>query len=207
MKEEIKNIGRVSSASVFKHTKKNWDQWVHILDEAGARHLIHSDIAKWLQQKYKLSPWWRQIVTGCYEIHIGRRVEGQSLKGTFSLTTTKTLAVNARALWKFLWSEEGQAVWLKPLSPLRLKTKETYETEGGVFGEIRTLKNYERVRLSWSETEWDGSSIVQMLIVPRNKEKCILIFQHENLKNARLRNQLRTHWLQVVEDIQATVSK
>ena len=197
----IDKIGKVSTASVEKGTERGWTEWMILLNKAGAQHMSHQDIVQLLKKKFKLGPWWQQGVTLGYELHIGRRIEGQSLSGQFNGMASRTLPVSQKKLWKFLTSEEGQHIWLKPLSPLKFKPKNFYEADGGIFGELRTMKAPERARLTWQDTEWDKPSVLNIMVIPRAGEKAILVFQHDALKDGRLRIQMKDHWKRVLEDL------
>jgi uncharacterized protein YndB with AHSA1/START domain len=190
----VEKIGMYSSQSVEKHTAKNWDEWIAVLEKAGARNLEHREIAALLKKKYKLTEWWQHAVAWGFEVHIGRKVEGRNAKGRWSLTATKSLPVGAKKVWAYMVSGEGQARWLRPLDAISIALKETFETEDGFFGEIRTMRKGERVRFSWNDVEWDRHSYVQMFIVKRPGEKCLLAFMHTELPDSRSRDQLRARW-------------
>lgn len=198
---KTEKIGRVSSASVKKGSGKDWDQWIKILDNAGAVNWTHQEIVKFLKQKYKLDVWWQQGVTLGFELAKGKRIEGQSLKGTYLAMATRTFPVSARKVWNFLKSEEGQSIWLQPLSPIQLKAGEDFEAEGGVFGQVRTVKAGVRARLTWTETEWPKSTVLQIYVASRSPKKCILIFSHEGIRDTRVRAQLRERWKKAVDDL------
>jgi uncharacterized protein YndB with AHSA1/START domain len=204
-KEKITFLNKAKSASVLKHTQKNWDQWIELLNKSGATHLTHQEIVRFLAQKYKLSLWWQQVITSGYEIYIGRKIEGRNEKGEYATVATKTIAVDSRDLWKFMTSHQGQSLWLRPLAPLKFHLKETFELEGGIFGEIRTIKAPLRMRLSWQDTDWNKPTVVQMTCVKRPHKKSILVVQHEKLKDARLKNQMRDHWKQVLQSIATAI--
>jgi len=179
---------------VLKGTGKNWDQWMKLLDQAGAGYWNHQEIVAHLKRKHRLTAWWQQGVTLGYEYHKGRRIEGMSLKGTFSLTATKTLPLPQAQVWKLLVSSKGQVHWLKPLSPLKIATKASFECDGGIFGQVRTFKAPLRLRITWQETEWPKPSTVQIHVVSHRKDKSVLVITHEGLKDGRLRTELRAHW-------------
>jgi uncharacterized protein YndB with AHSA1/START domain len=205
-KEPIEKIGTVTSKSVLKHTKKSWDQWVVILEKAGAQRWTHQEIAAFLFKKYKVTPWWQQIVTTGYEVHIGRRVAGRNAKGQFSIIATKTIHADKKAVWKALSSKAGIAVWLAPMSTFKLAPKSVYEREDGVYGQIRTMKAGERVRFSWQEGDWAKVTYVMLFIVGKPNGTTILAIQHEGLKDGRLREPLRDLWKKAVADIAELVS-
>lgn len=58
-----------------------------------------------------------------------------------------------------------------------------------------------RVRLRWSESDGESQSYLQVHLVPREGEKCIVVFTHEKLKTGRLRNELRSRWKQALENL------
>lgn len=203
MKNKIKAVGRVSSASVEKGSGKNWDQWVALLDRAGARNMTHQEIVAFLKKKYKLTLWWQQGVTGGYEIHTGRRVEGQNLKGDYSVTVTKSFALEQKVLWKKLWSVEGLALWLNPMSEFVLKKKNAFEVEGGIFGDVRSFKAPLRARLSWQDSDWLKPTYLQIYIAKRPGKKSVLAFMHDSLKTAAVKEQMRRHWRQAIERLHA----
>ncbi|MGE3975775.1 MAG: hypothetical protein AB7F59_14715 [Bdellovibrionales bacterium] len=194
----IEKLGKVTTQSVLKGTGKSWDQWIALLNKAGAQTWEHKQIVQYLKNKYKLSLWWQQGVTGGYEIHLGRRVEGQNLKGEYNVTVTKSFPLNAKKTWELLASPEGLRVWLGVDSSFNFEAKKSYETDDGVFGEVRTMKKGLRARLSWQEDTWPKPSILQLYVAPQGKEKCIIIFQHDQLREGRLRIKLREHWKKVL---------
>jgi uncharacterized protein YndB with AHSA1/START domain len=203
----IEKLGLYTDKSVLKNTGKNWVQWVQILNKDGAAHLSHQEIVALLKKKYKLSIWWQQAVTSGYEVHIGRRREGQNAKGEYQMTATKTFPVDGKTLWKIITSAEGQAAWLKPMTPLEFKIKEAFEVRGGVFGSIRTLKAPARLRMRWQDTEWPKPTVVNIAVVPRSGGKSILALNHEAIKDPRTKEKLRVHWKAALADLLAHVLK
>lgn len=194
-------IGRVSSASVLKCTGKNWDEWIDILDRAGAAASTHQEIVAHLKKKHRLSPWWQQGVALAYELATGKRIEGQNSKGEYTLTATRSLKASRQKIWNLLSSPEGLAVWLKPLSDFDLSAGESFETTDGAFGEVRTLKKTERVRLSWQIEDQEKPTTVQVFIVARPGQNSILAFGHEGILSARLQEQLRVRWKNALSEI------
>lgn len=202
----IEKIGMYSSASVLKHTSRSWDEWIGILEKAGARQLEHAEIAALLKRKFKLTAWWQHAVAWGFEVHIGRKVEGRNAKGRWSLTATKSLHAPAKDVWAYLVGEEGQSKWLKTLDAISIEPKATFETEDGFYGEIRTMKKGERLRFSWSDPDWDRPSYVQMYAMKRPKEKCLMVFMHTDLPDSRSRDEMRSRWKTVLEELQSELT-
>jgi hypothetical protein len=201
-KEKVTTLYKISSESVLKHTDRNWDEWIQILDEQGARQLTHKDIVAFLVKKYKLTKWWRQWVATCYEVHIGRKIEGQNSKGQYATVATKSLDIEQKKLWAYLTSEAGQKVWLKPLGKVKLNLKEQFEVEGGYFCEIRTMKTPQRLRFTWQDPDWEKSTVVQLLCHQRPNGKTMLGIQHEKLMNLRLKKQMLDYWKEILQAVE-----
>jgi len=190
-------VGRVSSASVKKGTGKDWSQWIQILKKSGALSWTHREIVAFLKKKYKLTPWWQQGVTHGFEVATKRRIDGQSLKGDYSVTITKSVNASGPAAWKFMMSREGLQLWLSPMSELEIEMGAAFECEGGIYGEVRTVKAPRRLRLRWQETDWPKATWVQFSIVPRGfhkLKKSILVISHGSLTTTQQREAMRAHW-------------
>ena len=141
------------------------------------------------------------MITNGFQVATGLRVVGQSLKGTYSGTMTKTIPISAKKLWDFCISEKGLEIWLKPMSPVEITKGESFEVDGGIFGEIRTVKKGSRIRLSWTEIDWDKITTVQLSIFKKPKGKSMLVFQHEGLRTAQQKVQMRTYWRKAIEEM------
>ena len=104
-------------------------------------------------------------------------------------------------------SDEGQAIWLKCFSPLMMKVGEKFENEGvdggGAYGEIRTLTKGEKIRIRWQENDFEKPCVLQVYLHPRPGEKCGIGFQMDDLPNERVKELFRTHWKNVVDELQA----
>lgn len=201
MKTTIEKIGRVSNASVVKGSGRGWDEWVKILTKAGAKSWTHQQIVSFLAFKYKLTPWWQQGVTLGFEIHTGRREEGQTLKGDFTLTVTKSTKVNVKKAWAYMTSADGLALWLRPLSELKMKPGASFESEYGTYGKVRTMKAGVRARLSWQKVEDEKPTIIQLYVAKQQSGATILVISHEGIRSPREKELLRTFWREGLEAV------
>tara|TARA_B110001454_G_C12723308_1_gene436521 strand:+ start:62756 stop:63406 length:651 start_codon:yes stop_codon:yes gene_type:complete len=204
---KIEKLARTSNESIIKHTGKSWDTWIEVLKKAGAENLSHKEIVQLLNTKYKLKPWFQQIVTGGFEVHIGRRREGENEKGEYTVTVTKTLPVDQKTLWKFITSIEGLAVWLKPMDEFKIVKGATFEVIGGIFGEVRTVKSPIQFRLRWEDSDWVKKTVVQVYVHPRPKNKSMFGLTHEGLANPRIKEKQRSYWKNAVEQLALAVNE
>lgn len=207
---KFEKVGRVSSASVEKGTGRSWDEWIALLTKAGASAWPHKEIVLFLKTKYKLGPWWQQGVASGFEIAIGAKIEGRNERGLYAVGASRVLPLSRAKAWSFLTSDDGLAIWLKPLSPVLVKAGETFETGGidggGAFGEIRTLTKNEKIRIRWHESEFEKPCVLQIYLHPRPGEKCGLGFQMNDLPNARVKESFRAYWKTVLDELQTTLA-
>jgi hypothetical protein len=153
-------------------TSKTFTEWVHLLDESGARDKPHPEIVKWLTAEHDVPPWWRQDITVRYEKHIGRRVLGQR-GSTFSATGSKTISVPA-AIARAAWTDEARRTrWLPDV---RLSQR----------------PNKARIAARFDVNEADGRVMVSF--DPRGDAKTTVAVEHEKLPDARSAKQWSAFW-------------
>jgi uncharacterized protein YndB with AHSA1/START domain len=195
-----KTINRVSDEAVKKATGKTWDEWVVLLDKAGAQKMTHTEIAQWLEDKKHIkSSWWCQMVTVGYEYAKGRRIVGETADVGFEIGVTKTLPISKKQAWDLLMSPAGMKTWLG--KAVKLEKGQTYTAAEGTTGEIRTLKPGERVRLTWQPKEFKQPSTLQVTVIPSG-QKTSIRFHHEKLSSKKAREDMRRHWQQVLNKLQ-----
>lgn len=207
-KSKVENLVKTSRASIEKHTGKDWDWWLRAIKKDGGESLSRKDIVQLLSKKYKLKkPWWQQIIATGFEVHSGRRQEGQNFKGEYQVTVTKSINIGQKAFWNFFISDRGLQLWLKPMSRFRLQKGEFFEVAGGVHGEVRTLSAPEKVRLTWIDSDWPKKTVLQIYIGARSKDRCILAFIHEQLASARIKERMRQYWKERVSQMLTELSQ
>ena len=91
MSAEILPQDHPHAARLERGTGVPLTEWARRLDEAGARELDHTAIARLLVERWEVDQWWAQGVTVAYEQLIGRRVVGQSRDGDFAASASRTL--------------------------------------------------------------------------------------------------------------------
>ena len=87
----------MSDVAVKAKTGKTWPEWFAILDAAGANKMSHPKIVKLLSDKYELSGWWGQSITGEYERARGLRDRNETPEG-YEANISKTFSGDADAM-------------------------------------------------------------------------------------------------------------
>jgi hypothetical protein len=111
--------GGVTSDAVLRATGKAWEEWLKILDRAGAKAMPHKDIALMLSRQFNVSDWWSQMVTVGYEQARGLRKLYEKADG-FSANASKTFMAPLDRLYA-AWNDPAtRAQWL-PDAPIEIK--------------------------------------------------------------------------------------
>lgn len=198
---KLDKIGNVSSGSVCKHTKKDWTEWIKVLNANLCQSWSHHEIVLLLRRRFHLTTWWQQEVARGYQIALGIRQPHQTLKGTYTTTSTKTISFPTRKVFSLLVSHEGQELWLRPLYPVKIEQGQFFECEGGIFGEFRKITLNKKLRLSWINEDWVSKSGLQVSLYPKSKGKCMLVIDHSDLPTLKAKSQMHAHWRTAVDQV------
>jgi hypothetical protein len=115
-----------SDAAIRKGSGKGWKEWIAILDAWGATERTHTEIARHLRDELGVDGWWAQSVTVGYERARGMRAAHQRPDG-FSVSVSKTIAVDVRVLFRSFTEARRRKRWLEP-GTLRVRTSQQYRT-------------------------------------------------------------------------------
>lgn len=110
----------LSNEKLVEATGRNWDEWLELLDRAGAIKRTHTEIARWLTEEQGVAGWWAQSITVGYERARGLREPGQRADG-WSVTASKTIEVPVEKVFAAFEKESIRDEWL-PEAELHLRT-------------------------------------------------------------------------------------
>jgi len=165
-------LAGVGSDAVFKATGRAWDEWLKVLDRAGAKALPHKDIALMMSRKFDVPDWWSQMVTVGYEQARGLRLVNQRADG-FSANASKTVQVELDKLYA-AWSEPRQRSRWLPDAPL----------------EVRRATDRKSMRITWTA----GGSSVEVGFFDKGAGKSLVQVQHNKLRDAASVRRQKTYW-------------
>lgn len=165
-------LAGVGSEAVMRATGRAWDEWLTVLDRAGAKAMPHKEIALLLSRKFKVPNWWSQMVTVGYEQARGLRAVNQKANG-YAASSSKTFGVDVDDLYA-AWSEPRQrAKWL-PGAPL----------------EVRKATSGKSMRITW--TTGASSVDVNFFAVARGKSRVQV--EHGKLASAAAAARQKAYW-------------
>ncbi|MCE7006468.1 SRPBCC domain-containing protein [Kibdelosporangium philippinense] len=123
---------------------------------------------------------------------------GQTKDVGFQIGVSKTLPYAPEAVWAAIMSDEGVALWLG--RGANLVKGQSYETEDGTVGKVRSRNEVDRVRVTWRPKDWDHETTVQIAI-SANAGKTRLTFHQERMADPAERERQREHWRRVMADV------
>ncbi len=179
----VARLAGVGSDAVLKATGKAWDQWLRLLDRAGAQKMPHKAIAEMVYEKWNVPPWWGQMVTVGYEQARGLRAINQKADG-YAANASRT--VNA-ALDKLYgaWSDPKlREIWL-PSAPLK----------------VRRSSEGKSMRITWTL----GDSSVEVNFYPVGPGKSKVQVQHGKLEDAKEVQAQKKYWSEGLERLKAAL--
>lgn len=175
-----------NTAAIAKGTGRDWNEWIAVLEEAGARDLDHAGIAKQaltlMPQAVERKEWWAQGVAVAYEQHAGLRLPGQSSSGDFQTSTSKTFPGDKDAALQAWLNIVGNRTEFNGVDIEDSSTSETAKWR------------YWRVRLS------DGSRISATIGDKPNGKSSIAI-EHSELSSPEAIEQWRPLWKQLLSQL------
>ena len=129
--------------------------------------------------------------------HEGGRTmpRGLTQDAGWEIGVSRTLPLPVAAVWEFIASPEGVALWLGEGVRLPTAKGESYETGDGIAGEVRSYRPGDRVRLTY------GTSTLQVAVSASGEGKAVLRFHQDRLANAEERERQRAHWKAVMGEV------
>ena len=165
-------IAGVSDAAVLAKTGKSWSEWFAILDAADATKMTHAEIAAYLHEQHRVSPWWSQTITVGYEQERGLREKHETPDG-FQVSVSRTIGVPVRTLF-YAWHDDGmRARWL-PEQEITVRKAVTDKS----------------MRLAWGT----GRSPVDVRFYAKGASKSQVVVLHSKLPSADEVTRLRDFW-------------
>ena len=114
-KPDYEKLAGMSNATIKEKTGCDWKKWTDALDYVNAHDWTHTEIARYVHEKFKVPGWWSQSVTVGYERIKGLRVIGQRRGGDFEASRSKTFNVPMTRLYAAFSDKRNRNKWLGPV--------------------------------------------------------------------------------------------
>lgn len=162
----------IGDEAVKARTGKKWAEWFKILDAAGAKNMEHRAIVALLTERYKLPPWWRQMVTVGYEQARGKREKHQKPEG-YEISSSRTLAAPVSAAFEAWEDQKARKRWL-----------------GEADLVVRKATPDKSMRITWP----DQRTSVVVNFYPKGAGKSQVTVQHSRLADAKAAERMEAYW-------------
>jgi hypothetical protein len=174
-------LAGVGSDAVMRATGRAWDEWLKVLDRAGAKKMPHKDIAFMLASKYAVPSWWSQMVTVGYEQARGLREVNQNARG-FAASASRTVGTSVGKLYDAWNDPKVRARWLLD-APIEVKRS----TDG------------RSMRMTWTV----GGSSVEVGFFAKGAGKSSVQVEHGKLKSAAAVARQKAFWGDALDRLKA----
>jgi hypothetical protein len=165
-------VAGMSDEKLKAKTGCTWERWVYALDRKGAEKMSHGEIAKLVNEKYKVPGWWSQTVTVGYERIKGLRARGQRRDGTYEATKSRTFNVPVMTLFDAWADTTVRKRWLN-----------------GAIVNVRTATAPKSMRLDFTDR-----SIIAVGFAAKGKSKSSVAVQHTKLPDRATADRLKQYW-------------
>ena len=169
--KEFAKVAGMSDEKVKDKTGCTWESWVLALDHVEAYNWPHTEIARYVHEKYKVPNWWTQMVTVGYERIRGLREKGQRRSGIWGASKSKTINAAAGTIFRSFKQPKLRKAWL----------------DNKVV--IRTAVPNKSLRLTWD----DGTS-VEVYVVSKGRSKSVVAIEHTRLATRKDADRMKTFW-------------
>jgi uncharacterized protein YndB with AHSA1/START domain len=183
-KDDYAKLAGMSDAAVKAKTGCGWANWVKSLDHHGAAALSHGEIAELVRTKWKVGPWWGQMVAVGYERIKGLRARGQQRSGTYNATKSRTFAVPVGELFDAWANAATRKQWM-----------------GGDATRVRTATKPKSMRL-----EWLGGGVVAVTFTPKGAGRSSVAIEQLKLPSREAAAQVKEEWAARFDALQALLA-
>jgi len=173
--------GGISDEAVKKATGCGWERWFGCLDAVGCAEMSHKEIAALVHEKWpKVGGWWSQMVTVGYEQARGLRKTNQNCDGDWQVSSTKTVAVPVKTLFR-AWEEPKQrSAWLRDHRFT-----------------VRKATAPKSMRITWV----DGETNVEANFYAKGTSKSSVAIQQGKMGGPKDVAKMRAYWAKALESL------
>ncbi|TDF99764.1 SRPBCC family protein [Paenibacillus piri] len=131
---------------------------------------------------------------------------GLTASAGYQIGVRRTLPISTEHAWAYIVSPEGLERWLSSGRALAVQKGEIYTTKDGFTGELRVVKPYEQLRLTWQKQGWSQRSTLQIRLLAGGPVKTTVSFHQEKLDSADVRADMKAYWEAAIEQMSANGS-
>lgn len=174
-------LAGIGSEALRKRTGRGWDEWLVVLDRAGAAELDHRGIVAKLVEA-GVGSWWCQMIAVGYEQARGKRAAHQRCDGSFQAGISRTLAVPVAAAWK-AWTAKHRGEWLEAAGTIRVRKANPPRKVAKPTTPAASLR-----------IDWSDGTLVLVYFYGKSDGRSSVAVQHEKLPDADAVDAVKALW-------------
>jgi uncharacterized protein YndB with AHSA1/START domain len=176
---DYEKLSGISNATIKAKTGCDWKKWTDALDYVRAHEWTHTEIARYVREKFKISGWWSQSVTVGYERIKKLRAIGQRRGGDFEVSKSKTFNAPMTRLYAAFSNQRNRNKWLGPVD---LKVGATIKGKS--------------MRMIWP----DGKPVVAWFVT-KGPRKNVVSIAHQKLPDKATAERVKAEWSSRLEKL------
>lgn len=118
----------------------------------------------------------------------------------------RTFSITPESAWKMLFTQPILGYWLDNDADLPFEKNDAYTTNSGITIRVTSVTTCKVIRMKWQQAPGTDSSTLQIRVIPA-KEKTIIAFHHEWLKNEEERIKMNGYWKRVLDKIETALQQ
>jgi activator of HSP90 ATPase len=118
----------------------------------------------------------------------------------FQVSVSKIFPIGTKAMWEFLLSDEGIAIWIGDISVGNFELQNRFITKSGTEGKLTIFVPDCHLRFKWKPKHWQKQSTVELRVTNR-KGRASIVFHQTGFFEIEKREEMRTFWKYVIEKI------
>ena len=131
-------------------------------------------------------------------------VAGKTKTQGWEIGVRRTLPISTEKAWKLLMTQPGLGYWLGTDVDVQFKKGDTFTTNEGTWGEIRSYNDGSLIRMRWQPPEWDFESTLQIRVTPA-KTGATISFHHERMRSGEQRAAMHQRWSDALDQLAALI--
>lgn len=129
---------------------------------------------------------------------------GKSKDAGFMFGLRKTFPLSVEATWDFMFSNRGLQIWLGEISAEEVEIGKEMNLGKDLSGSFTVFKPFSHIRMTWKKRGWENRTRLQVRLIP-SKDKAVISFCHEMLKDQAQRQEMKAHWNVVMKNLSEAI--
>ncbi len=136
----------------------------------------------------------------------GKKLVGLTNSQGWETGIRRTFTIAPADAWETLFTQPVLGYWLDSNAGLPFEKSDTYTTSSGITIRVTSVTTGKVIRIKWQQAPDTDASTLQIRVIPA-REKTVIAFHHEWLKNEEERIKMNDYWKGVLDKIEAYLQR